>query len=64
MKILYLIGAIVCFISAYIMYSLRNDSHVSELGDFAWVPLPLALLCVLLFFKSDMKKKKDDELLD
>lgn len=64
MKILYLIGAIVCFISAYIMYSLRNDSHVSELGDFAWVPLPLALLCVLLFFKTNSQKRNDDNLLD
>lgn len=29
------------------MYIMRNDSHLSELGDYWWIPLPLAVLSLI-----------------
>ncbi|MFN5983574.1 MAG: hypothetical protein ACK476_18690 [Fluviicola sp.] len=64
MKYLWIVFGIICFISAYIMYSLRNDSHLSELGDFFWIPLPLGALLILFALKAKPKNDNNDNLLD
>lgn len=51
-KIFLVLGAL-CIAASVIMYSLRNDSHLSELGDFFWAPLPLAILFNILGLKKD-----------
>jgi hypothetical protein len=54
-KKLALIFAILCFVASAIMFSFRNDSHLSELGDFFWVPLPLGAVLLILTLKADKK---------
>jgi peptidoglycan/LPS O-acetylase OafA/YrhL len=51
-KTILIIVAVLCFVAAFVMWTFRNDSHLSELGDFAWVPLPLGIICILLVAKS------------
>jgi hypothetical protein len=41
--------AVLCVIASLVMWSFRNDSHLSELGDFFWMPLPLM---VIFFYKA------------
>jgi hypothetical protein len=39
---------ILAVIAAIVMYKAgKNSSHLSELKDFWWYPLPLAVLCFL-----------------
>ncbi len=51
-KTVFIIVAVLCFVAAFVMWNFRNDSHLSELGDFAWVPVPLGIICILLAAKS------------
>jgi peptidoglycan/LPS O-acetylase OafA/YrhL len=51
-KTILIIVAVLCLVAAFIMWSFRHDSHLSELGDFAWVPVPLGIICILLAAKS------------
>lgn len=38
------------------MYTVgKNSSHLSELKDFWWVPLPLGLICLLVAGSSGKK---------
>lgn len=47
-KGLLFILAIICIIASVAMYIIGNDSsHLSELKDFWYVPLPLALVAIL-----------------
>ena len=44
----YILG-VICIIAAAAMYFIGKDSsHLSELYDFWWIPLPLAALFLLL----------------
>jgi CDP-diglyceride synthetase len=52
---LFFILGIVCLIASAVMYSFVNDSHLSELGDAFWVPLPLAGTFLLLASKTTKK---------
>lgn len=56
MKNSMLLFGILCFIAAAVMYMIGNSSsHLSELKDFFWVPLPLGVICVLVFFAKSKK---------
>jgi hypothetical protein len=51
----YQILAALCFLAAAAMYQVgSNSSHLSELKDLAWLPLPPGLLLLLL----GLKRKK------
>ena len=51
-KVFYLIG-VICIIAAAAMYYLgKEDSKLSELQDFWWIPLPLAALALLIANKK------------
>lgn len=54
-KILFIVLGVLCLIAGAIMYSLRNDSHLSELGDFFWTPLPLGVLSIVMGFITKKK---------
>ena len=47
-KILFIALGILCLTAGAIMYNLRNDSHLSELGDYFWTPLPLGVLSIIM----------------
>lgn len=49
---LFIILGVLCFIAAIVMWSFRNDSHLSELGEFCLVPVPLGIICVFIALKS------------
>ncbi len=47
-KVLTILGAL-CFATAAAMYVIgSNSSHLTELKDFFWVPLPLGLLLLII----------------
>ncbi len=47
-KLLLVILAIICVGASIAMYIIGNDStHLSELKDFWYIPLPLALLAII-----------------
>lgn len=47
-KVLLIILAALCVIASAAMYIIGNDSsHLSELKDFWYVPLPLGLIAIL-----------------
>ena len=51
-KLLMSVGGL-CVIASVGMYVVGNDSsHLSELKDFFWVPLPLAVASILAGLKS------------
>jgi len=46
--------AAICIIASITMYIIGNDSsHLSELKDFWYVPLPLSLIAILLAIKKN-----------
>ncbi len=48
-KSLFLLLGIVCLAAAVAMYMIgKNSSHLSELKDFWWIPLPLGLLALFV----------------
>ena len=47
-KILFIVLGVLCLVAGAIMYSFRNDSHLSELGDYFWTPVPLGVLSIIL----------------
>lgn len=55
-SVFFILG-VICLIASAVMYSFVNDSHLSELGDAFWVPLPLA--AVLLIMASKPTKKSN-----
>ncbi|MEP7255284.1 MAG: hypothetical protein ABI666_05880 [Ferruginibacter sp.] len=45
----YTLLALICIIAAIVMYMVgKNSSHLSELYDFFWLPLPLGAIFLLL----------------
>ena len=54
-KILFGVLGVLALAAAGIMYSFRNDSHLSELGDVWWIPVPLGAVALLL---AILKKDK------
>ena len=52
-KSLFYILGVVCVIASIAMYMIgKNSSHLSELKDFWWIPLPLAALALLIANKK------------
>jgi len=47
-KAFFLVVALLAVVAAIVMNVVgKNSSHMSELKDFWWYPLPLAALCLL-----------------
>lgn len=47
-KVVFLVLGIVAIAASIVMYRMgRSSSNLSELKQFWWVPLPLAVLCLL-----------------
>lgn len=45
----YSLLALLCIVAALIMYTVgKNSSHLSELYDYFWLPLPLGAIFLLL----------------
>ncbi len=45
--------AALCFLVAFVMFSVGNtNSHLTELKDFFWVPIPLGVILGILAFKK------------
>ncbi len=52
-KTLFGILGVLCLAASAAMYFIgKNSSHLSELKDFWWIPLPLGALALLLAGKS------------
>ena len=50
------ISGFIAVIASIVMYRMgKNSSHLSELKDFWWYPLPLAVICFLI---AGAKKKE------
>jgi hypothetical protein len=48
-KVFFSAIAVLAVIAAAVMYKMgKNSSHLSELKDFWWYPLPLAVICFLI----------------
>jgi hypothetical protein len=52
MRVLFIILGALCVIGAAVMYSFKDDSHLSELGDVWWIPLPLAVVSIIVAARS------------
>ena len=47
-KTLLIVLAAICFIAAGVMYYIgNNSSHLSELADFFYVPIPLGIIALI-----------------
>lgn len=52
-KRIYSLLALLCIAAAIIMYMVgKNSSHLSELYDYFWLPLPLGAIFLLLASRS------------
>lgn len=48
-KVVFGVIGILAVIASIVMYRMgKNSSHLSELKDFWWYPLPLAVICFLV----------------
>jgi hypothetical protein len=48
-KTVFGIIGLLALVAAAVMYSVgKNSSHLSELKDFWWYPLPLAVICFIV----------------
>jgi peptidoglycan/LPS O-acetylase OafA/YrhL len=57
-KAIYGILGLLFVVAAVVMYAVGNkSSHLSELKDFWWYPLPLAALCLLGAATPNKKSK-------
>ena len=55
-KMVFGIIGILAVIASVVMYKMgKNSSHLSELKNFWWYPLPLAVICFLI---AGAKKKE------
>jgi len=51
-RLFFLLGTL-CIAASMLMYLVgKNSSHLSELSDFWWIPLPLAALALLVANKN------------
>jgi hypothetical protein len=56
MKNFFLILAFLSIIASAVMYFVGNSStHLSELKDFYWIPLPLGVISLLVYFTTSKK---------
>ena len=52
-KAVFGIIGVLSLVASVAMYMIgKNSSHLSELKDFWWMPLPLAAICLLLAAKT------------
>lgn len=59
MNILWLILGILSFVASGVMLAVGStSSHLSELADVFFVPIPLGILFIVLFIVTTIKKKK------
>jgi len=57
-KTVLLIIGLLAVVASIVMYTMgKNSSHLSELKDFWWYPLPLAVICILAAGASAKKAK-------
>jgi magnesium-transporting ATPase (P-type) len=55
-KTVFGIIAVIAIIASVAMYKVgHSSSHLSELKDFWWTPLPLAAICLLIVVSSKPK---------
>lgn len=54
-KILFIVLGVLCLVASGVMYSLRNDSHLSELVDFYWSPIPIGILLIVAGIRAKSK---------
>lgn len=52
MRILFIILGALFVIGAAVMYSFRESEDFSVLGDFWWIPLPLAVASIIVAARS------------
>ena len=58
-KVVNAIGSI-SLVASIAMYEIgTNSSHLSELADFYWIPLPLGISCLIAGYRLKQKEKKD-----
>jgi hypothetical protein len=58
MKKIAIILSVLCLIASIVMYKVGNSSsHLSELADFWWVPLPLAILALLMGMRNTKQSR-------
>ncbi|MBS1631303.1 MAG: hypothetical protein JST10_01890 [Bacteroidetes bacterium] len=56
-KNIFITIGVLAIAASIVMYQVGNDStHLSELKNYWWVPLPLFLLCFLIVIFSGKKK--------
>lgn len=59
MNILWLILGILSFVASGVMLVVGStSSHLSELADVFFAPIPLGILFIVLFIVTTIKKKK------
>lgn len=52
-KLFFWIFGIICLIAAIAMYIIgSNSSHLSELADFFYIPIPLGIISIMLGFRK------------
>lgn len=48
-KLFFVVIGVLAIIASIVMYIMgKNSSHLTELKDFWWYPLPLAVICFLI----------------
>jgi len=53
-KVVSVILSILCFVASFVMYKIGStSSHLTELLDFFWMPLPLGIILMLLGIKAN-----------
>jgi peptidoglycan/LPS O-acetylase OafA/YrhL len=52
-NVVFVVIGLICIVAAIVMHSFRNDSHLSELGDFFWMPLIPGVLMIVLGLKKN-----------
>ena len=57
-KVVFGVIGVLAVIASIVMYRMgKNSSHLSELKDFWWYPLPLAVICFLIAAAPGKKTK-------
>ena len=58
-KTIFIIIGLLAVVAAIVMYRMvKNSSHLSELKDFWWYPVPLAVVCFLIAGRAQTAVKK------
>lgn len=52
-KLFFWIFGIICLVAAIVMYVIGSgSSHLSELADFFYIPIPLGIISIMLGFRK------------